>query len=482
MSVLKNLQPERVFYYFEELCRIPHGSGNTKEISDYLVGFAEKHQLRYIQDASNNVVIYKSAYKGYEDAPVVILQGHMDMVCEKTADSNHDFKKDGLDLFVEGDYVGARNTTLGADDGIALAYCLALLESDTYEHPALEVVFTVDEEVGLLGAAALDYSSLSGRIMINLDSEEEGELTVSCAGGIISTSKIPVRYQECEGMKCELKITGLTGGHSGAEIHKYRANADVLMGRLLYSLADSLDIRLSELEGGSKETAITRECRALILADGEEIEELRQIVKKCTSDYRREYAGIDENLDIQLSELGKGTEPVLHPVSFQKVVFYLMNVPNSVQKMSGVIENLVETSSNIGKVMLDNTGFTAASSTRSSVESARDAVADRIRYLTEFLGGEYTASGSYPSWEYQVGSPLQTTMAAVYEKLFGEKPVVKALHAGLECGLFYKGLPGLDCVSMGPDIYQIHTTEERLSISSAERNFQYLLELLRVMK
>lgn len=482
MSVLKNLQPERVFYYFEELCRIPHGSGNTKEISDYLAAFAQKHQLRYIQDASNNVVIYKAASKGYEDAPVVILQGHMDMVCEKTADSSHDFMRDGLELFIEGDYVGARNTTLGADDGIALAYCLAILESDVYEHPALEVVFTVDEEVGLLGAAALDYSSLSGRVMINLDSEEEGELTVSCAGGIISTSEIPVRYQESAGMRCELKITGLIGGHSGAEIHKYRANADILMGRLLYTLADNLNIQLCELEGGSKETAITRECRALILADGEELEELRKLVKKCESGYCREFAGIEENLEIQFNELGAGTEPALHPVSFQKVVFYLMNVPNSVQKMSGVIENLVETSSNMGKVVLDHTTFTASSSTRSSVEAARDAVADKIRYLTEFLGGEYTASGSYPSWEYQAGSPLQTTMVTVYEELFGKKPVVKALHAGLECGLFYKGLPGLDCVSMGPDIHQIHTTEERLSISSTERNFKYLLKLLKVMK
>ena len=269
MGVLSGLKPEKVFYYFEELCKIPHGSYHTKQISDYLVQFAKERNLECSQDDSNNVVIRKAASAGYEDAPVVILQGHCDMVCEKTADSTHDFEKDGLDLMIEGDYVTANGTTLGGDDGIAVAYALAILDDDTLKHPALEVVITTDEEVGLLGAKALDCSQLKGKYLINMDSEEEGYLWVSCAGGLSAITTIPVRYQEVSGEKYELVISGLNGGHSGAEIDKNRANSNKLIGQALFTLEQDIPFCLTALEGGTKDNAITRLSKAVFIADKE---------------------------------------------------------------------------------------------------------------------------------------------------------------------------------------------------------------------
>lgn len=482
MRVLDQCNPKRVFYYFEELCKIPHGSGNTKEISDYLVAFAREHQLKYYQDEKHNVIIYKEATEGYEHIAPVILQGHMDMVCEKEQNSTHNFAEEGLDLFLQGDWIGAKDTTLGGDDGIALAYALAILESKDYKHPALEAVFTVDEEIGLLGAAALDFNKLHGKYMINLDSEEEGEFIISCAGGMRSTTTIPVRYQEGRGVCCLLKISGLKGGHSGAEIHKNRANADVLMGRILYDLCEDLDLQLSELSGGSKESAIPRESQALLLVQREDLDHVREIIDRDQENLRKEYMGIEEELNIILDQGEEDVQPVLHPVSLGKILFYLMNIPTGVVKYSGTIAHLVETSSNLGIMKLTNQTFTAISSTRSSVSSARDHVASKIEFLTEFLGGEYHCGSTYPAWEYGGETNLQKLMVEIYEKMYQTRPQVKALHAGLECGLFYEALNGLECISIGPDMENIHTTMERLSVSSTERVFNYLLEVLSGMK
>lgn len=482
MRVLDQCNPKRVFYYFEELCKIPHGSGNTKEISDYLVAFAREHHLTYHQDEKNNVIIYKAATEGYGHIASVILQGHMDMVCEKEQDSSHDFTKEGLDLFLEGDWIGARNTTLGGDDGIALAYILAILESEEYAHPALEAVFTVDEEIGLLGASALDYGRLHGQYMINLDSEEEGEFIISCAGGARSASTLPVQYQEGQGLCCQLNISGLKGGHSGAEIHKNRANADVLMGRVLYELCEELDLQVAELSGGSKETAIPRESSALLLIPLEDLDRTREIITGLEEDFRKEFLGIEEGLVVTLGKGEEDTQPVLHPVSLGKILFYLMNIPNGVMKYSGTIGNLVETSSNLGIIKLTNESFTAVSSTRSSVASAGNHVTSKIQFLTEFLGGEYHCGSRYPAWEYGGETKLQKLMVETYERMYQEQPQVKAIHAGLECGLFYHGLEGLECISIGPDMENIHTTMERLSVSSTERVFNYLLEVLSGMK
>ncbi len=482
MAVLENCEPKRVFHYFEEITKIPHGSGNTKEISDYLVNLAKEHGLSYVQDEMNNVVIYKPAYKGYEDAPVVILQGHMDMVCEKRPDVEHDFTKDPLNLSVKDGYISANGTTLGGDDGIAVAYALALLESDDIPHPALEVLITVDEEIGLLGAVGLDCSVLKGRRLINLDSEAEGSIWISCAGGLTGISHIPVQRVEAEGEKLQVKVCGLMGGHSGAEIDKNRANANILMGRFLYGLKKQADYEILSLEGGKKDNAITRETVAELLVAKEMTEAVKAYAKEQQAKLREEYAGSDEGIAIEILEKGTEKGAVLHPTSREKVLFYLMNVPFGIAKMSGSIEGLVETSSNIGILKLFEGELSASSSVRSSVEAARDALSDKIEYLTEFLGGEYEVQGAYPAWEYRKESPLRDKMVEVYEQVYGEKPNVVAIHAGLECGLFYKKMEGLDCVSLGPNMKDIHTSEEVLDIASTERVWKYLLKVLENLK
>ena len=480
MRAFENCEPKRVFYYFEELCKIPHGSGNTKQISDYLVSFAKEHGLEYVQDEMNNVVIYKPATEGYEDAPAVILQGHMDMVCEKRPDVDHDFTKDPLNISVKDGYVTANGTTLGGDDGIAVAYGLALLESKDLAHPALEVLITVDEEIGLLGAEGFDCSVLKGKRLINLDSEAEGSLWISCAGGLSGISTIPVQRVEAEGQKAAVKITGLMGGHSGAEIDKKRANANVLMGRFLYSLQQETAYEIISLAGGQKDNAITREADAELLV--EDINSVKACAEKLQKGFREEYAGTDEGITVEITDLGVASAKVLHPTSREKVLFFLMEVPFGIQKMSGSIDGLVETSTNIGIVKLGEDEFLGSSSVRSSVEAAGAALSDKICYLTEFLGGEYTVQGAYPAWEYRKDSPLRDQMVEVYEEMYGEKPNVVAIHAGLECGLFYKKIEGLDCVSLGPNMKDIHTSEEVLDIASTERVWKYLVKVLESLK
>lgn len=478
MDVLKGLKPERVFYHFEKLCGIPHGSFNTKQISDYLADFAKNLGLEYRQDESNNVVIKKPASPGYEKAPAVILQGHCDMVCEKTPDVEHDFEKDGLQLMIEGDYVTANGTTLGGDDGIAVAYAMAILEDQTLKHPALEIVITADEEVGLLGAKALDCSDLKGTYLINMDSEEEGYLWISCAGGLSVNSVIPVNYRKMEGEAYELRVHGLTGGHSGAEIDKIRANSNKLMGQALFALEQELEIGVSELAGGLKDNAIPRDTRAVFTAAADDKDQIESIVSGLQAQWRTEYAGTDEGITVTVRPLGKAASEVLHPVSQEKIIFFLMHIPYGVQKMSGSIEGLVETSMNPGILKLGKAECLVVSSIRSSVGSAKKALTEKVRYLTEFLGGDCEEEGDYPAWEYRKESRLREIMADTYAELFGQRPEIKAIHAGLECGLFYEKIPELDAVSFGPTMKDIHTTEEKLSISSTERMWNYLLRVL----
>ena len=449
MPALENCEPKRVFHYFEEICKIPHGSGNTKQISDFLVNFAKDHGFKYVQDEMNNVIIYKPGTSGYENSPTVIIQGHMDMVCEKRPNVEHDFTKDGLNISVKDGYVTANGTTLGGDDGIAVAYGLALLESTDIPHPPLEVLFTVDEEIGLLGAVGLDCSVLKGRRFINLDSEAEGSLWISCAGGLSGISHIPVQRVEGEGTKIQVKVCGLMGGHSGAA-------------------------------GGQKDNAITRECITEFLTDAPE--EVKAYAKELQEQIREEYTGSDENITIEVKENGVETAQVLHPTSQEKIVFYLQNVPFGIQKMSGTIKGLVESSSNIGILRLDEDELFASSSVRSSVDAACSAISDKIEYLTEFLGGDYEVQGAYPAWEYRKDSPLRDKMVEIFEEMYGHKPEVVAIHAGLECGLFYKKMEGLDCVSLGPDMKDIHTSEEVLSIASTERVWNYLVKALENLK
>ena len=481
MRKLEKLKPERVFYWFEEICNIPHGSGNTKEISGFLAGFAADRGLKYYQDDLNNVVIYKNGSEGYENAAPVILQGHMDMVCEKVQGSSHDFEKDPLDLYVEDGFVRAKDTTLGGDDGIFVAMALAILEDDTLPHPPIEAVFTVDEEIGLLGADGLDTDVLRGRRMINLDSEDAGVLWVSSAGGISVNSEIPVKKVTGQGTSACLLIDGLTGGHSGAEIDKNRASAVMLMGRVLYSLAEAFDIGLISLYGGEKENAIPNNCRADLLISSDQTEAAVTFLSDLEEDLRKEFAGSDEGITITLTAEGETEAEVLHPTSLSKVLFFLRNVPFGVLKMSGTVEGLVETSNNAGIVRLNGDAFTADCGVRSSIGSAKYDIADRIVFLTEFLGGECDLTGDYPAWEFREESPLRDLVTRVYKETTGNELKVSAVHAGLECGLFYGKMPDLDCVSMGPDILDIHTANEHLDIRSVEENYKLLTAILKEM-
>ena len=475
--VLQGLEPARALFYFEEICRIPHGSRNTKQISDYLVGFAKEHGLKWYQDEVNNVVIYKDGSVGYEHHPTVILQGHMDMVAEKTRDSGIDFNSDGLDLRTDGEYIWANGTTLGGDDGIAVAYALAILEADDIPHPPLECLFTVDEEIGMEGARALDVSVLKGRTLINCDSEEEGILTVSCAGGATSGLHLPVTVDKAEGKGIHIYVDGLVGGHSGAEIHKGRANSNKLMGELLARLIKQLPYRLVYVRGGQKDNAIPRYTMAKIIVAENRLEDALADIEKISKDILSKLPPQETNAKIY-TEVCICRGNAMNILSTKKTVGMLNDVPNGIQAMSKDIEGLVQTSLNLGILKTENGVVSMTFSVRSSVNTEKVELIEKLRAVGEKYGANYTESGAYPAWEYKKESKLRDVMAQAFEALYGRKPVVEAIHAGLECGLFSDKIPGLDCVSFGPDMQDIHTTRERLSIASTHRTWKYLLEVL----
>lgn len=480
MGVLDGLEPREVFRYFEEICEIPHGSGNTKAISDHCVAFAREKGLRYRQDESNNVIIWKPGTKGYEASPPVILQGHLDMVCEKESGCAIDFEKDGLKLQLENGIISAKGTTLGGDDGIAVAMALAILAAEDIPHPPLEVVFTVDEEIGMLGASAMDYKDLQARTMLNLDSEEEGYLLVSCAGGVSAQVHIPIEYEEATGCQAAVTVTGLIGGHSGVEIDKGRGNACQLLGRVLYRLSRQCGFRLVEIAGGLKDNAIPREARAEILLERGEKEICQKEIQEIAMKIQKELALTDP--EVQISVLFEGeevTRSVMTELTAQRVITALVDLPGGIQKMSFAIPGLVQTSLNLGILETGGDEVTCSFSIRSSVESEKDALVEQIICLTQILGGKVTFRGEYPAWEYRQDSPLRDLMIEIYREQYGKEPVVQALHAGVECGVFSERLPGLDCVSYGPDMKDIHTPKESMDVASVKRTWEYTLEILR---
>lgn len=482
MRALENLKPENVFYYFEEIANIPHGSRNTKQISDYLVNFAKERNLEHYQDELNNVVIIKEASEGYESAEPVIIQGHMDMVCEKENGSTIDFEKDGLELYVDDGFVKAKDTTLGGDDGIAVAYALALLDSKELKHPRLEVVITVDEEIGMLGAVDIDLSMLKGHIMLNIDSDVEGEFLTSCAGGMSINSSIPVTRTSQTGLETIITLTGLDGGHSGAEIHKEHGNANILMGRILENIFNELPFGILDIKGGLKDNAIPRECTVTLLIPEEAREDVTRIVNATAKELAAELSVADPETRIDLS-FGNVTEKnVLDYASVNKIILYLRTVPNGVINMSQVITGLVETSLNLGILELKDNELSTLTSIRSSVATRKDDLKKRVMNIIEMLGGECEAEGEYPAWEYNDHSTLRPQVVKVYQELFGEEPKLTAIHAGLECGILSDKIPNLDCVSFGPTNYDIHTPKERLSISSTEKYWNFLVKFLEEAK
>lgn len=482
MAVLTGLEPGAVFQYFEALCAIPHGSGNTKQISDYCVAFARERGLRCLQDESNNVVIFKDGTPGYESAAPVILQGHLDMVCEKTADCPIDFERDGLTLRLEGDLISAEGTTLGGDDGIAVAYALALLAAQDIPHPPLEVVFTTDEETGMFGAQALDCAPLKGRTMLNLDSEDEGVLLAGCAGGCCVACHFPVRRETARGVLVTLKLDGLTGGHSGVEIHKGRANANQLLGRALDALSRETPYALLEAAGGLKDNAIPREAAARLVVSEDAVEPIRAFAQDWQGRFANEFQATDPALSLTVQVGQAGEFPAMSGETKTAVLSALVGLPGGVQRMSPDIPGLVQTSLNLGVLETQEDEVVMRLSLRSGVGGEKEALAEQISALTARLGGTIDRDGDYPAWEYKRQSRLREVMVEVFTQQYGHAPEVRTIHAGLECGLFADKLPGLDCVSMGPDIQDIHTPSERLSVASVQRTWAYLLEILKRLK
>jgi dipeptidase D len=522
MGSLYGLEPQGVFGYFEDVCRIPHGSGNTDQISLYLVDFAKRHGLFYRQDSLGNVIIKKKASVDYEEQPLLILQGHMDMVAVKRPGMVKDLTKEGIEPILVGDRVRGEGTSLGGDDGIALAYGLAVLSDDTLAHPALEVVFTVGEEVGMDGARGIDLSGIRGRRLVNLDSEEEGIFCVGCAGGARLDAHIPVKFEGIEGQILAIRVDGLIGGHSGIEIHKGRGNANILLGRLLGSLAERFDIGICTFHGGLADNAIPREAAGEIVVSEQHCQEIRQYAAQVQEQWREEFGDADPNVIIEITEItcdiltrqeknriysendgntgqtialdtfptdGASTEymlqqndeshiPCIRGVEAKRLCAYLAALPDGVRKMSGQVAGMVETSSNLGVLHLDKEGLHARFSVRSDKEGGKAALIQAISALTYLAGGNITVSGDYPGWTYLAHSPLREKMIKVYREMYHTDPSIETIHAGLECGIFSRKLEGLDCVSIGPNMGKVHTTEEYLEIDSVKRVWEYLIKLL----
>lgn len=479
MKKLENLNPKRVFHYFEEICAIPHGSGNVDEISNYLKHFAKERNLFVLQDELKNIIIIKEASAGYEEVAPIILQGHMDMVAVKKPEAAIDMKTEGLNLKVEGDYVFAEDTSLGGDDGIAVAYALAILDDSTLEHPRLEVIVTVDEETGMDGARGIDVSMLKGKRMLNLDSEEEGVIWAGCAGGARVDWTLPVEWEKREGSIYEVSVKGLLGGHSGAEIHKERGNANWLLGRLLEALQEVQGFSMAAVKGGLADNAIPREASAIVLVNKDREEDILRIVKDMEIQVKQELQTKDPGFFLEAVKREEGGCRCLTKESMERAIYLLFCAPNGVQAMSADIEGLVETSLNMGIIELEEAALQVQFSVRSSLESAKDVLIRRLGAIAGMAGVQQKVRGEYPGWAYRVHSPFRDMASRVYEEMFGQTPQIQAIHAGLECGLLSAKIPDLECISIGPNMQDIHTTEERLSISSTERIWNYVLAILK---
>ena len=483
MGILSGLEPTRVFEIFEDICNIPHPSGKMDDIADYLCSFAEKNKLRYIREKCGNVMIFVPASEGYENADIVMLQGHLDMVCEKSPDSRHNFETDPLPLNVMEDMIFSKKTALGGN-GIAIGLCLALAERDDIAHPALEIVMTANKENDMLGIKELDASSLNAKTLINLDNNKEGVFITSCAGGLKGRIQMPVRYRKKSGEKYNIVVSGFMGGHSGRDINKYGGNANIIMGRLLHLLSSKFDFDLVNLRGGLMVSAIPRDADCTILVSDEDVSKLEAVVEDFEKIIRNEYRANENNVQIYCNDLGYFEEEVLTVKTMERLIFLLNTLPDGVQKMSVEKETpgLVEASLNIGIMRMNGKEFLLEAAVRSSVASEKYYLSDKLRYLTETIGGRYEELGDYPGWEFKSDSRLLKVMTSVYMAQYGSAPVITGVHAGLETGIISSKLPGLDIISCGPDILNVRTPNERLSISSVERLWKFLIAVLKELK
>ncbi len=473
---------DKIFTYFEEISQIPRCSGDEKAISDYLVGFAKKNNLEVIQDDVYNIIIKKPATPGYENSPGVILQGHMDMVCVKRADKVHDFTRDPITLkYIDG-MIYADGTSLGADNGIAVALSMAVLTDKNAKHPALEIVITVDEESGMTGAKNFKAGDLEGKTLINLDSEEEGKLLVSCAGGLRAAFNIDAQWinpptdTECY----VISVNGLIGGHSGIEIDKERGNANKLLARVLQDLYKTVPFTMAALSGGTKANVIPSEAEAAVFLPLNKLDEIKSKIEEWNKILKNEYKISDPNIKINIKKLEKIYDKVSGAT--EKILDLLVSVPNGVQAMSTSIDGLVETSLNIGVLTTGKERFSIESAIRSSVSSRKEYIKEQLRTIAKLARVNFEADGDYPAWEYKEDSKIREICKEVYKKKYGKEAEIVAFHAGVECGLFGETFPDLDMISMGADAFDAHTTNEHVSISSTQRTYEYLLAILKELK
>lgn len=479
-EILKDLEPKKVFSFFEEISKIPRGSNNEKQISDYLVNFAKERNLEVVQDSALNVIIKKPASKGFDSIHPIILQSHMDMVCEKNNDTVHDFTKDPLKLKIDGDYIKADGTTLGADNGIGVAVSLAILDSEDISHPDLEVLITTSEESGMNGAAAFDPQNVKGKTLINLDSDTEGVFESSCAGGRRGILAIPVEIiaapENLTSYRIEIK--GLQGGHSGIEIHLEKGNSNIIAGRLLYELSKNIDIYLSNIEGGSKVNAIPRECIIDISIKKENQDIFEKIVNKINEVLKKELLTADPDVKIAFSKKQISDNKIISKESIDKLIKTLILIPNGVQSRSMDIKDLVESSNNIGVISLDGNNFVVNFLIRSSIKSKIDAILDKIYAIADITQGTIAITSEYPAMEYKKDSKIRQICEKVYQDMFNQKPRIQAIHAGLETGIFSEKIPEADIISMAPTMHNLHSPDEELSISSTQRFWNFLIKVI----
>lgn len=476
MSQKHQMITERVFEIFKELSAVPRGSGNMTAIADFCEEFAKKNSLECIRDSADNIIIFKGASKGYENAEPVILQGHLDMVCQQTAESTHDFAVNGPKIIFDGDFIKANGTTLGADNGIAVAMVMAILESDELKHPPIEAVFTTDEEIGLLGASALDCSVLKGRRMINLDSEEDDTITVSCAGGSEFKVTVPLSDNKKQGTELTLSVFGLKGGHSGVEINKGRVNANKLMGRILNFANSKVNFEIISVSGGDKSNAITPICNVKLCTDNPD--KLKTIIKEYTYIVKKEISAREPNFNLEIT-VGENSEyKTFGKILSAKFIYFLVSAPQGVINMSAEIEDLVETSLNLGVINTTQNELVVIFSLRSNKVTALEFLKEMLYTFTKCLDGEIETYGDYPPWEFKSNSALQSVYIDCFKEHYGNAPKVEAIHAGLECGVFSLKIDGLDCVAVGPTMCDVHTVNEKLSISSTENFFELLIKVL----
>ena len=488
MKYLEGLEPKKVFEYFEYISSVPRGSGNTKAVSDLCVKFANERGLDVYQDSLNNVIIRKPATPGYEDAPIVILQGHLDMVCAKTDTCSKDMATEPIDLTHDDKYVFAKDTTLGGDDGIAVAYALAILDSSDIKHPAIEAVFTVDEETGMDGASGIDANEIKGRILLNIDSEEEGIFTCGCAGGCRVNGEIPVFFKKPQrnGGYYKITLSGLKGGHSGTEIHKQPASANFLMGRVLYELYYKSEFNLVYLKGGKFDNVISSTAEAVIFYEDYIKIPIDEVIGKIEAELKTEYGYINPELKLKCEE----TEPISLDISYdvldkkstENVIHVIYLSHQGVIETDPELKGMIRTSQNLGIIDLQEDKFCISFLVRSSINAQKESAVNKISQLVHLFSGSVSYTGNYPGWKYEPVSRLKDVCIDVYKEQYGKEPVVTTIHAGLECGLFTDKLSGLDAISIGPDILAIHTPNEKLDIASVGRVWKFLLTVLEKMK